>query len=349
MKLLLISPLQKQANGGIAVWTEMFLAGCRGTDIEPTVVNIAMTGRRAADGTAKRSLISELRRTRRIFRDLKAALKRERFDVAHINTSCAPFGIIRDYLTAKKIKKKQPWVRVVVHYHCDIGAQVRGERAMKRLGRLVGAADKHITLCKSSAELLKDRFGILSETVPNPAGDSLATAPDRVIREKIEKAFFVGRVCEAKGVRELYAAAERLSDVKFELAGAVAPSAEALLKPDNVVFLGPLPHADVLRAMDEADIFVFPSHTEGFSIALIESMARGLPAIATDVGANADMLADGCGEVVAVRDVDAIVAAAERMQSAQCRRRISENARARVASLYTTEAVVGRIAEIYRS
>ena len=99
--------------------------------------------------------------------------------------------------------------------------------------------------------------------------------------------------------------------------------------------------------MDDADLFLLPSHSEGFSIALVESMARGLPAIATDVGAAADMLADGCGIVVPRGDVDAMEQAICQMKDADRRAAISQTAVAKTKATYTVEAVLTRIRQCY--
>jgi glycosyltransferase involved in cell wall biosynthesis len=46
----------------------------------------------------------------------------------------------------------------------------------------------------------------------------------------------------------------------------------------------------VASALDASDVFILPSHTEGLPKALIEAMARGLPAIATNVGGICELL-----------------------------------------------------------
>lgn len=51
--------------------------------------------------------------------------------------------------------------------------------------------------------------------------------------------------------------------------------------------------ADIIREYHEADVFVFPSHFEGFPVAMLEATATGLPCIATDVGGVSDMLDGG--------------------------------------------------------
>lgn len=58
-----------------------------------------------------------------------------------------------------------------------------------------------------------------------------------------------------------------------------------------VLFRGHVPAGQPLRQLlDEADVFVLPSLTEGLPRAMIEAMARGLPCIATRVGGIPEML-----------------------------------------------------------
>ncbi|RUL92021.1 glycosyltransferase [Verrucosispora sp. FIM060022] len=60
---------------------------------------------------------------------------------------------------------------------------------------------------------------------------------------------------------------------------------------DRVVFAGTLPAGEQVRRMlDAADLFVHPSRTEGLPRALVEAMARGLPAIGSNVGGIPELL-----------------------------------------------------------
>ncbi|AWB91196.1 glycosyltransferase [Aeromicrobium chenweiae] len=60
---------------------------------------------------------------------------------------------------------------------------------------------------------------------------------------------------------------------------------------DRVRFLGHLDdRQDVWAQLDAADVFVSGSRTEGLPRAMIEAMARGLPAVGTDVGGTPELL-----------------------------------------------------------
>jgi len=108
---------------------------------------------------------------------------------------------------------------------------------------------------------------------------------------------------------------------------------------------------DVGPVLAAADIGVLSSHEEGFSNAVLEGLAAGLPMIVTDVGGNAEAVIDGeCGRVVPARDPVALSDAVRALaNSPDARSRMGEAARVRAASLYSIEACVARYAALYRN
>jgi glycosyltransferase involved in cell wall biosynthesis len=76
----------------------------------------------------------------------------------------------------------------------------------------------------------------------------------------------------------------------------------------KVEFLGAKVYgADKLKVFEKADIFVLPSYSEGFSMAMLEAMAAGLPVIVTAVGAAPEVIKNGVnGYVIKPGDLHAL-------------------------------------------
>lgn len=84
--------------------------------------------------------------------------------------------------------------------------------------------------------------------------------------------------------------------------------ANALGIADRVRFLGD--RSDVGALLAGFDLFVLPSRSEGYSIALLEACAAGLAIVATDVGGNGEIVRDGRnGRLVPAADAAALAQA----------------------------------------
>lgn len=106
---------------------------------------------------------------------------------------------------------------------------------------------------------------------------------------------FTGRIVAAKGVWKILdvarAVAERGVEATFVLAGD-GPEAGKVgaAAPDTVRLVGRLERADVSALMHQADLFIFPSDTEGLPTSVLEASAAGLSSLATNVGGMRDIL-----------------------------------------------------------
>jgi teichuronic acid biosynthesis glycosyltransferase TuaC len=61
---------------------------------------------------------------------------------------------------------------------------------------------------------------------------------------------------------------------------------------ESVVFLGTLSPEDLKLPLSAADVFVLATRNEGWANVFLEAMACGLPVVTTDVGGNAEVVAD---------------------------------------------------------
>ncbi len=107
---------------------------------------------------------------------------------------------------------------------------------------------------------------------------------------------------------------------------------------------------DIGPCLAAADIGVLASHEEGFSNAVLEGMAAGLPMVVTDVGGNAEAVINGvCGLVVPPRDPEALAAALCMLaDSCSMRVRLGQAARERAAACFTVDACVAKYEQLYR-
>jgi len=75
---------------------------------------------------------------------------------------------------------------------------------------------------------------------------------------------------------------------------------------DKVEFYDWMPRTEVLKFMQMADIFLFPSY-EGGGMVVIEAMAAGKPVVCLDAGGPGEAVTHDCGIKVKVQNIDQIV------------------------------------------
>jgi glycosyltransferase involved in cell wall biosynthesis len=102
--------------------------------------------------------------------------------------------------------------------------------------------------------------------------------------------------------------------LKLVGSGRLEPELRALARAEgvgpHVDFVGQLPAGDAIRAvLDQADILVLPSQTEGLPRVILEAMARGVPCLATDVGGLRELL--DAPELFHVRDIPRVASKIE--------------------------------------
>ena len=107
---------------------------------------------------------------------------------------------------------------------------------------------------------------------------------------------------------------------------------------DEVVFLDPLPHSEVMDYLNACDIYVAFTDLSNLSNAMIEACVCGKCIVTTNVRGTTDLLTDGVNAVVVDKhdDVDAITAALMKVMKADVERsRLEKGARQRGAELMT--------------
>ncbi len=175
---------------------------------------------------------------------------------------------------------------------------------------------------------------------------------------------FVGEMLERKGLVVLMDALDILeqrgvTDFELRIVGDNTPG----LDPDKDAMselitargragamTGPLPRDEVYRHLSEADVYVFPTYTEGQPFTVIESLAAGVPIVASDIQAIHNMIVDGDhGALVEAGDAEGFAnAIQELLEDPARRRKVSEANRAHAKRRFDRSVFRGRMAELYR-
>jgi glycosyltransferase involved in cell wall biosynthesis len=171
----------------------------------------------------------------------------------------------------------------------------------------------------------------------------------------------VGNIRRVKGhdvfIRAAASIVQRFPEVSFSIAGDILEhdyftELHTLVRDLNLTdkfrFAGGI--SDLRKHLREADIFVLPSRSEGFSNAIIEAMAASLPVVATNVGGNAEAVKDGySGLIVPSEDPEALSAAIIRLLLDRSQARVMGSAgKSLVAERFTSEVMMERITATYK-
>ena len=110
------------------------------------------------------------------------------------------------------------------------------------------------------------------------------------------KLLFVGGLSQRKGIANVFEAVKQLKNhVTLTVVGHKAVEDCAALNKalSEHKWIPRLPHAEILKLMQQNDILLFPSLFEGFGLVITEAMSQGTPVITTDRTAGPDLLKHG--------------------------------------------------------
>ncbi len=117
----------------------------------------------------------------------------------------------------------------------------------------------------------------------------------------------------------------------------------------NVTLLGKLEPEAVRNRLQQADIFLLSSLSEGISNAVLEAMACGLPIVTTDCGGMREAVTDGVeGFVVPVRDPGAMAKRIQQLaESAELRAEMGRAARLRAENDFKIEDQIRQFIKLF--
>ena len=171
---------------------------------------------------------------------------------------------------------------------------------------------------------------------------------------------FMGRLHSKKGLdvlaRSYVSLSHKFKNVALLVAGpdedGTQKKMESILKTSSAlrgtVFTGMLTGKDKLAALACADLFVLSSYSEGFSMAVLEALAAGLPVVISRQCNFPEVSEHNAGFVVEPDDTAVTEAISTLLSDDQLRARMGQNGRNLVREKYTWNAIAASMAGLYR-
>jgi L-malate glycosyltransferase len=230
----------------------------------------------------------------------------------------------------------------------------------KIYGSTLTSADCVITVSNRLKELVLGLSPKAKVTVIHNCVDpAMFGAKTKKVSGKTKTILFVGRLCEAKGIRHLIEAFSEASQdqagVKLTIVGdgpmrgELSAEIEQRGMKDWIEIRGFIDYQDLPSVYSESDIFVLPSLSEGFPLTVVEAMASKVAVIATDVGGIPEILVDGVnGLLVKPGSSQGLSDAMKRLiMDEQLRDRLAEAGRQTILSSYTLGEAAKETVAVY--
>jgi len=285
-------------------------------------------------------------------------LKQEKIDIVHTHLYKANTpGRIAAILARVPI--------IIANEHSVDFWKTGGQRAIDKF--LSKFTDKIIVVSEAVKEFCTQEVGLPKDkvTVLYNGVDLQKFLPEVDINKKKEElnlpsdskvVGIIGRLQQIKG-HQFFLKAAKIVSGEFpsacflvigegSLRDELEEMADKLNLGDKVIFTGQ--RDDVPQILPLLDVSVLSSLREGFSITILESMASGIPVVATDVGGNRELVEEGkTGHLVPARDTESLAGAMIRiLKDESLAKRMVERARERV-KLFSINRMAKETESIY--
>ena len=164
--------------------------------------------------------------------------------------------------------------------------------------RLAGRGKHVVAVSDSVRREVRSYYGLQGQVVPNAVDTAFFKNLDRhQARERLgwpdqsPIGLFVGRPEYAKGFDIFLEVARSRPDITFVVVGT------STVTEPNVRVLGDVPHSEMPLIYSAADFLFLPSRYEGFSLAILEASACGLPLVVSRAAYNLVVDPSECGYV----------------------------------------------------
>ncbi|MGW8115523.1 glycosyltransferase family 4 protein [Caproicibacterium sp. NSD3] len=334
--------------GGIATWTLRMLNISQDYGCQYYLVDEKMIGHRDMFGNnTKHKFNDEVKRCFGIWKNLSLQIKENDINIVQSCIPSSTLSMLREYVCACITKNKKK--KFIINFHCTVPNTQKGILWNLMIKKICKKSDRIFVLNDQSKKYLEKITTTKIEVIPNFVEEQ-EIVKSHVINENIFSVLYVGGVIKSKGVLDIINVAKEFPKIIFKLVGNPEQDViDAAKKVPNVIITGIKTKKEVQEELKKADVFMFLSKFkgEGFSMALLEAMASGLPCIVTDWAANGDMIGNEGGITVCNSKTETIVKAIENMENPQLRKSYSERNIRVVNDYYSSKVLFSNYVSLY--
>lgn len=295
----------------------------------------------------------------RASRELRESLERFQPDLVHASLTLSPLDFRLPELC------QQLGVPLVATFHPPFDAGLRnitagGQQLTYQLyASSLAKFDRVVVFSELQAELLI-RLGVAKNTlavIPNGVDPKLWCPGPSALNQRFsgKRVFlYMGRLATEKNVEALLRAWKLVELPGCVLVvvgdGPMRQQLQASHSSNNVIWWGyEADQAIRLALLQVAEVFMLPSLVEGLSLALLEAMASGTACVATDAGADGEVLEGGAGIVISTQGVTTQLRTLLPVLREQpiLSKELGRRARERVLERYTLQANIDALEKLY--
>lgn len=369
LKVLFCSPhlsSEDVVKGGINTWGR-YIIGYAAEDGKSDAELIPISFDRHISSSEGKTILGRIYTGVKAYRvpikDAISSMKDSNSDVIHLCTS-AGFGLLRDLILLRKAK--QLGIKSVVHFHFGRIPELKQQNnwEWKLICKAIKLCDLVVVMNRPSEKTLLEVGFTNVKYLPNPLPMNVLKRIDELkknYKRVPHRLLYAGHVIKTKGVYELVEACAQIPDIELRIVGKCLPDVESELKAiasaknqgEWLNIVGEVDHERVLTELLQADLFVFPSYTEGFPNVILEAMACECPIVSSDVGAIPEMLdieGNSCGICFKPRSESQVLnSIALIIDDDRIKANLVSNALTRLNAEYTMHKVWSELVNIWKT
>ncbi len=274
---------------------------------------------------------------------LKAAVKMPKTDLLHTTPDHAIFFMLQ---TVPSIITFHNYVLdPYMDPYSSVFQKIHYKTDLKLLTKMaVSRADTITAVSKYTAGIVKKDLNLNKniEVIYNGIDSDIFFPASLKKNKKAVQVLFSGNLSKRKGAQWIPDIASKLNQ-NIHIQYTSGLRGDGFIKPaPNLIPNGSVPYKDMPDRYRQMDMLILPTVREGFSLAILEAMASGLPVVASDCSSISEQIDHGKGGFLCpVGDVNAF---AERINtladSPRLRKEMGEYNRAQIEKEFTLKKMV---------